>query len=122
MFRKLGEIRGNVFGCQFSGTVTDAEFKRFASAAKRLIAARGKIRLLILMDYPQDFEPRAAWDDIVFWVKHIREIERLAIVGQSAWEKRMESAEKFLLHSEIKYYDISHLDDAWAWLNERATV
>jgi hypothetical protein len=122
MFRRLGETRGNVLGCQFSGIVTDAEFRQFAAAAKRLIAAEGKIRLLILMDYPQDFEPRAAWDDVLFWVEHIREIERLAIVGQGTWEKRIEPVEKLLLQVEIKYYDTSHLDDAWAWLNERAPV
>lgn len=120
MFRKLGETRGNVLACRFGGIVTDAEFKQFASEAKRLIADHGKIRLLILVDYPQDFEPRAAWDDILFWIKHVREIERLAIVGQSSWEKHMEPIERLLLHSQVRYYNASHLEDARAWLNERA--
>lgn len=119
MFRKLGETRDNVLACQFSGIVTDAEFRQFASEAERLIAEHGKIRLLVLVDYPQDFEPRAAWDDILFWITHIREIERLAVVGQGAWEKRMERIETFLLHAQIRYYDALHLEDARAWLNER---
>ncbi len=122
MFRILRENESNVLGCHFSGVVTDPEFRQFAAEAERLIAKHGKIRLLILMDDPQDFRPKAAWDDVVFWVKHIRAIERLAIVGQATWEKRLESVEKHLVHSEIRYYDSSHLDDAWAWLNERAAV
>jgi hypothetical protein len=120
VYQELDGSRENILACRFSGILTDAEFKLFASKAKRLIAAQGKIRLLILMDYPQDFNLHATWDDVVFWTRHIWEIERLAIVGQTAWQKRMESIERWLLHVQIKYYDASDLADAWAWLKEDA--
>jgi hypothetical protein len=118
VYQELDGSQDAVLGCRFSGTVTDDEFKEFVSRAKRLIAAHHKIRLLILMDYPQDFDLRAAWDDVVFWARHIWEIERLAIVGQSAWQKWMESMERFLLHAQIRYYDASDLAEAWSWLKE----
>jgi hypothetical protein len=118
MYQELDESREGILGCRFSGTLTDPEFKTFVSRAEQLIAACGKIRLLLLVDYPQDFDFHAAWDDIVFWTRHIWEIERLAIVGQSAWQKRMESIERLLLHTQIRYYGASDLTEAWAWLKE----
>ncbi len=122
VYQELKGSEQNILGCRFSGTVTDAEFKAFVSRAEQSITEYGKIRLLIVMDYPQDFDLRAAWDDVVFWIRHIREIERLAIVGQSAWQKRIESIEQFLLHVQIEYYDTSDLAEAWAWLKEDSTI
>ena len=116
MIEILQESSGNIVGFKTSSILTDEDYKKFVPELEKIISAHSKIRLLLLMDYPQKFKPKAAWDDLVFWVKHIKNIERLAIVGQKEWEKWIELLEKPFIKTEVKYYNTSCLQDAWSWL------
>ncbi len=116
MIQKLNESSGKVIGFKLSGKLTDSEYKVFVAGVETIIADQGKIRLLMIVDYPQDFDLKAAWDDLVFWIKHIKDIEQLAIVGQKEWEKWIELLEKPLIRTEVKYYNALCLQDAWSWL------
>jgi len=82
MIQKLNESSRKAIGFKLTGRLTDNEYKAFISGIERIIAEQGKIRLLMIVDYPQHFELKAAWDDFIFWIQHIQDIERLAIVGQ----------------------------------------
>jgi hypothetical protein len=116
MFEKLSESSGNIIGVKLAGILTDEDYKYFVPELEKIISAHSKIRLLLLTAYPQKFKPKAAWDDLVFWIKHIKNIERLAIVGQKEWEKWIELLEKPFIRTEVKYYSASCLQDAWSWL------
>ena len=116
MFQKLDKSSGNIVGVKLTGKLTDEDFENFVPEIENIIASEGKIRLLMLMDYPQEFELKAALDDLVFWAKHLRDIERLAIVGQKDWEKWIALLEKPFVGTEVKYYNASRLQDAWSWL------
>ena len=117
MFRKLDKSYGNIVGVKLTGKLTDEDFKNFVPEIEKIIASEGKIRLLMVMDYPQEFELKAAWDDLVFWIKHIRDIERLAIVGQKEWEKWIKLPEELFLKVKVKYYSEPHLQKAWDWVS-----
>jgi hypothetical protein len=116
MIQKLKESSGKAIGFKLSGKLTDSEYKAFVAGVETIIADQGKIRLLMIVDYPQDFDLKAAWDNLVFWIKHIRDIERLAIVGQKEWEKWLELLEKPFIHAEVQYYKKSNIQDAWNWI------
>jgi len=116
MIQKLKESSRKAIGFKLSGKVSDNEYKAFAAGVETFIADQGKIRLLMIVDYPQDFDLKAAWDDLVFWIKHIRDIERLAIIGQKKWEKWLELLAKPFIHAEVKYYKTSNIEDAWNWI------
>lgn len=116
MIQKLKKSSGRAVGFKFSGELADNEYKEFIAEIERIIADQGKIRLLMAVDYPQDFDLKAAWDDVVFWIKHIRDIDRLAIVGQKEWEKSLELLAEPFIHTDVKYYKTSDIEDAWNWI------
>ena len=116
MIQKLKESLGKAIGFKLSDEVTENEYKDFIAEIDTIIADQGKIKLLIVVDYPQDFDLKASWDNLVFWIKHIKDIERLAIVGQKEWEKWLELLEKPFIHAEVKYYKKSNTKDAWNWI------
>ena len=60
----------------------------------------------------------ALWEDIKFDVKHFRDIERLAMVGDSKWEAGMAVFCKPFTSAKIKYFDVSKVDDAREWIRE----
>jgi hypothetical protein len=116
MLRKLNSSSENIVGFRLSGKITVREFKKFSDEVEKTIADEGKIRLLLTMEYPQDFTLKAVWSDLIFWTRHIKDIERLAIVGQKEWEKWVEILEHPFIRTEVRYYDKSRLEEAWTWL------
>lgn len=115
MFQKLKQSSGKIVGFKLSGNITDGELKAFVADIEKVVADEGRIRLLLIMDYPQKFELKAVWDDMIFWMKHIRDIERLAIVGQKEWEKWIELFGRPFIRTDVRYYSKSHLQEAWTW-------
>jgi len=62
------------------------------------------------------FTLKAVADDIAFWFKRDKQIERCAVVGSKKWE---EMAVKFSVvssHGEIPCFAASEADAAWEWL------
>jgi hypothetical protein len=117
MFQKLKQSSGKIAGFKLSGKITDREFKAFVADVEKVVADEGSIRLFLTMDYPQKFDPKAAWDDVIFWIGHIRDIERLAIVGQREWEKWIELFSRPFIRTEVRYYSKLRLQEAWTWLS-----
>lgn len=118
MIQRLKESSGNAIGFKLTGKLTDNQYKVFISGVETIIAEQGEINLLMIVDYPQEFDLRAAWDDFLFWIKHVKHIERLAIVGQKEWEKWLEFPESFFL--KVRYYRLDHLDKAWRWIKSQS--
>ncbi len=58
----------------------------------------------------------ALWEDTKFDLKHWRDIERLAIVGETKWEEGMATFCKPFTTAKIKYFDHTKLDDARKWI------
>jgi len=113
MLQKLKQSSGKIVGFKLSGNLTDGEFRAFVTDVEKVVADEGRIRLFLTMDYPQKLELKAVWDDVIFWIRHIKDIERLAIVGQKEWEKWIELFERPFIRTEVRYYSKSHLQEAW---------
>ena len=62
------------------------------------------------------------WEDLKFDLKLFNHIERLAIVGETKWEKGMSVFCRPFTTAKIKYFDKVDLEKARAWIEEeRAT-
>ena len=53
-----------------------------------------------------------------FGLKHYSDFDRIAMVGDRKWEKWMVQVSKPFTKAEMRYFDASQVDDAWAWLRE----
>jgi len=58
----------------------------------------------------------ALWEDLKFDLKHWRDIERLAFVGDKKWEKGMAAFCKPFTKAQIQYFDMAQLEEARGWL------
>ena len=116
MFQKLKQSSGKIIGFKLSGNITDGEFRAFVADVEKVVADEGRIIPLLIMDYPQKFELKAVWDDVIFWIRHIKDIKRLAIVGQKEWGKWIELFGRPFIRTEVGYYSTSHLQEIRTWL------
>ena len=82
------------------------------------MAKEGKVRLLAHFHDFHGWDMHAMWDDVKFAAAHYTKIERIAMVGDKAWEKWMTVVGKPFTMAKIRYFDAAQIDAAWKWLQE----
>ena len=118
MIEILKESSGRVVGFSLSGKLHDEDYKTFVPQMERVIEREGKVRLLAHFHDFHGWDLHAAWDDMAFGAKHLRDIEKVALVGDRKWEEWMARICKPFTRAAVKYFDAGELDKAWAWLRE----
>lgn len=113
----LTEINGGrVVEVQLTGKLAKEDYEQFIPAVERLVKQHGKIRMLVEMHDFHGWTAGALWQDIKFDAKHFKDIERIAMVGETKWQHGMALLCKPFTAAEIRYFDAAALDPARAWL------
>ncbi len=107
---------GQLLHVKVTGKLSKADYEIFAPVVDEQIAEHGKLRILFEMHDFHGWTAGAIWEDIKFDFKHWKDIERLAIVGESKWESGMAMFCKPFTAAKIQYFDHSKLSEAQAWL------
>ena len=106
---KLLEVRA-------SGKLSAEDYETLEPGVDKLIECSGKIKILFIMHDFHGWDMGAVWEDLKFATRHCRDIERIAMVGEHAWEKWMAKICKPFTLSKIKYFDAREEEAARAWL------
>ncbi len=118
MIEQLQSDSPKVVGFKMSGKLHDADYKTFVPLVDDAIAKSGKVRILAQFHDFQGWDLHALWDDIKFSTTHCTKIDRIALVGEKAWEKWMAKVCKPFTLAKIRYFDAGDFDAAKAWLAE----
>jgi SpoIIAA-like len=117
MVEILDQTAGKLIGLKISGKLLHEDYRKFVPMLEKLIEEHGSIRCLIEMTDLHGIELRALWDEVKFDVRHARQIERCAVVGDRAWEAWTTNlARPIFFKAEIRYFDASERDKAWEWI------
>jgi len=109
---------GKVVHVSVTGKLSKESYQEFVPLLEQQIAANGKVRILFEMHDFHGWTAGAMWEDTKFDFKHWHDIERLAIVGETKWEKGMATFCKPFTTAKIKYFDHAQLEDAKRWIAE----
>jgi hypothetical protein len=118
MIETLQTNSPKVAGFRLSGKLHDEDYKTFVPTLEAAIAAQGKVRLLAQLENFHGWDMHAAWDDFKFGMQHYHDFERIAMVGDRKWEKWMAALCKPFSKAEVRYFDASEAEAAWAWIGE----
>jgi hypothetical protein len=111
---------GRVLEVRVTGKLTKESYQEFVPAVDEQIKEHGKLRILFVMLEFHGWTAGAMWEDLKFDLKHWKDIERLAIVGDKKWEKGMATFCKPFTKAQIRYFDIRQLEDARQWLESES--
>jgi hypothetical protein len=111
---------GRVLEVRVTGKLTKEAYQKFVPAVDAQIKQYGKLRILFIMQDFHGWTPGAMWEDLKFDLKHWKDIERLAIVGDKKWEKGMAAFCKPFTKAQIRYFDVAQLAEAREWLESDA--
>lgn len=103
---------------RLTGKLTKDFYQEFVPTVERQIEEHGKIRILLEMHDFHGWTASALWEDIKFDLKHFSDIQRLAIVGETKWEKGMAVFCKPFTTAKVRYFDHAQFDEAKAWIEE----
>jgi hypothetical protein len=109
---------GKLLHVRVAGKLSREAYQAFAPLVDEQIQKHGKLRILFEMHDFHGWTAGALWEDIKFDFQHWKDIERLALVGESKWEQGMAMFCKPFTAAKIQYFDHSRLDEAKKWLDE----
>jgi hypothetical protein len=108
----------NILGFKLSGKLHDEDYKTFVPTVEAAVTAEGKVRLFAQLEDFHGWDMRASWDDFKFGLKHNRDIERVAMVGDHKWERWMSVLCRPFTSAKVRYFDVSEIDAARNWVAE----
>ena len=120
MIEQLNGLPAHSIGFKMSGKLHDADYKTFVPLVDAEIAKEGKINVLDQFHDFRGWDAKALWDDIKFSTTHCTKIKRVALVGEKSWEKWMAAVCKPFTMAKIRYFDVTEIEAAKAWLGEES--
>jgi hypothetical protein len=99
-----------------TGKLNKEFYEEFVPAVDAQIKQYGRLRILFIMQDFHGWTAAGLWEDMKFDLKHWRDIERLAIVGDKQWEKGMAVFCKPFTMAHVQFFDPSQLAEAREWL------
>ena len=112
------ENGGNLVVVRVTGKLVKADYERCVPEFDRLIRQHGKLGLLFEFTDFHGWEGGALWDEIKLDIKHVADIERIAVVGDKKWEQGMATFYKPFTKATIRYFDQANAVEARKWLRE----
>ena len=116
------EFGGKVLHVRVSGKLAAEDYKEFTPEFEKLILDHGKIRVLFEMVDFHGWDAAALWEDMKLDFKHFKDIERLAMVGDKAWEEGMSFFCKPFTTAEVRYFGHHEMERARQWISEGLTA
>jgi hypothetical protein len=111
-----------VLEVRVTGKLTKESYEKFVPAVDAQIKQYGKLRILFVMQDFHGWTAGAMWEDLKFDLKHWKDIERLAVVGDKKWEKGMAAFCKPFTKAQIRYFDIAQIEEARQWVESEAVA
>jgi hypothetical protein len=115
---KIIPEEGNLIRVIVSGKLTQEDYEALIPSWEQTIARHGSMRMLFVMENFDGWEPGAAWDDLGFDATHARKVEKVAAVGERAWQKWLMKLGSIFVRDDVKYFDSSQLSEAERWIRE----
>ena len=105
-----------VFGFRLRGRLSITEYQDFLPILNELIRDQGRISLFVELEDFRGWDWESAKEDYRFGIANQEHFERVAIVGEKAWQRWMTALANPFVTSEVRYFDRSEQQEAWDWL------
>ncbi len=110
----------NYLELQMTGKLVKEDYHEFVPVIETVIQQHGPLHILLELHDFHGWSMGALWEDLKFDLKHFKDIERLAIVGENRWQEGMAKFCKPFTSATIQYFETSEADEAKSWIVENS--
>lgn len=107
---------GRMLVVNVSGKLTKADYEHFVPAFERLVRQHGNLNLLFDMHDFHGWDAGALWEDCKFASKHFADIDRLAMIGETKWQRGMATFCKPFTKASVRYFEHADAAEAHQWV------
>jgi hypothetical protein len=119
MIEVLPRSTRNVVAVRVNGKLIHKDYQQFIPKLEAILEQYGSLRCYCEMVNFEGITWQALMDEIQFDVKHCAQIERCAIVSDSAWSHWMTDFSKMVFqNAQIECFTSSQVNEAWDWLSQ----
>ena len=119
MIEKLPESSGNAIGFRVRGKLTEADYTDLLiPEMEKAMREFPRIRVLWVMEDFQGWTVGGAWEDFLLGLK-FSAVEKMATIIDDNWDEwitLMFKAFAALTHTELRFFKLERLAEAWDWL------
>ena len=116
MYRVLDESSGHTVGIKVDGKLTKDDYGVLIPYFENLIKECGALNLLCDLTQFSGMDVAAFWEDFKFSIRHLREFQRIAIVGDQRWLNWYTKLFNPLVKTELHYFQQEQIQEAWEWV------
>ncbi|MEF8817666.1 MAG: STAS/SEC14 domain-containing protein [Salinibacter sp.] len=106
----------NLAGITLSDTLTEEDYEAFTSVLEDHFESNITTRVMIVMEDVDDWTPEERWEDLAFDIRHLSDVDKVAIVGDDLWERWLDKAEVLFPMSTIQTYEAADQEEAFDWI------
>jgi hypothetical protein len=107
---------GKVLEVALTDRLAEEDYEMFVPVVERLVRRHGKIRMLVAMHGFHGWTAGALWEDTKYAAHHFRDIERLALAGETEWQHGTAVFCRHFTTAEVRYFDHTAMSEARTWL------
>lgn len=116
--RLNAENGSNILVVHVSDKLIKEDYARLMPEFERPVREHGKLRLLFDTTDFHGWDAAAAWEDLKLGLKHFADIERIAMVGETRWQRCMAIFCKPFTTATVRYFDHVAIAEAHKCLAE----
>lgn len=109
---------GTVITLKFREKLDKADYETFVPMIESQMRKGSPVRLLAELHDFEGWTAGALWEDTKFAAKHFNDIERLAVVGDSRWQKGITVFIKPFTSADVRYFELQEIKRAREWVRE----
>lgn len=112
----------NLVGLKLGDTLSEDDFDVFASHLRGELEAHTTTRILLEIEDVEGWDPEEQWENLTFDVRHVQDLDKVAVVGDEPWERLLDKLELLFPMSQIQTYDPGDREEAMSWLRDEMDV
>lgn len=116
MITEIPINESHIYAFKVKGKLEADDYKVFRPRLEKLITKERPLSLLIKLENFEGWTAKAAWEDMKIGFKHHDDFLRIAIVGETLWEKLMSGFGDLFMQTEVQYFEDE--SKALSWLKE----
>jgi len=118
MFKILDFTENNLVAFKVKGKIEKSDYDKLKALLEKNAREYDtqKVYLELSPDDIEGIEPKALWEDFKIFFKHIRKLEKLAIVGDTGVVEKTAKVTKPFIAGEIKYFTDKEAVKAKEWV------
>lgn len=118
MFKILDFTKKNLTAFKAEGKIEKADYDKLTVLFEKNEREYDSQKLYAEIGKLETITPDALWEDFKVYFKHIKNFEKIAIVGDSELVQKIATLSKPFVSGDIKFFEIREASKAKEWIKE----